>query len=160
MDPLLALLTRDARSSTEDIAAQLDLTPAEVDARIAKLEADGVVLGYRAVIDSEKVADAGVQAVIEVRLTPEREGGFDRIAERVAKFDQVQACYLMSGGYDLIVFIEARTLREIAAFVAEKLSPLGGVQSTSTHFRLKTYKEHGILLGQGGAAGGQLAVSP
>ncbi|MBS0661262.1 MAG: Lrp/AsnC family transcriptional regulator [Verrucomicrobia bacterium] len=160
MDPLLQILQRDARASREDIAAQLDLSVAEVEARIAKLEADGVILGYRAVVDAEKVPDAGVQAVIEVRLTPEREGGFDRIAERVAKFDQVQACYLMSGGYDLIVFIEARTLREIASFVAEKLSPLGGVQSTATHFRLKTYKEHGIVLGPGAGGGGQLAVSP
>lgn len=160
MDPLLQILQRNARTSLEDIAGQLDLSSHEVAERIAKLEADGFILGYKAVIDSEKVADGSVQAVIEVRLTPEREGGFDRIAERVAKFDQVKACYLMSGAYDLIVFIEARTLREIASFVAEKLSPLGGVQSTATHFRLKTYKEHGIVLGGSGSGGGQLAVSP
>lgn len=160
MDPLLQILQRNARTSREDLAAQLNTTAEEVDARMARFEAEGIILGYRAMLDPDKLSDGSVQAVIEVRLTPEREGGFDRLAERIAKFEQVQACYLMSGAYDLLVLIEARTLREVATFVAEKLSPLGGVQSTATHFRLKTYKENGVLLGGEKGGGGTLAVSP
>ena len=160
MDPLLMLLQRDARAPHADLAAQLDTTVEDIAQRIAAFERDGTILSYRAVIDPEKIATDIVQAVIEVRLTPEREGGFDRMAERIAKFDQVQACYLMSGGYDLLVFIESKTLREVAAFVTEKLSPLGGVLSTATRFRLKTYKEHGTLLTESQSGSTQLSVTP
>ncbi len=160
MDPLLPLLQRDARMSHADLAAQLDTTVAEIDSRIAALEKDGTILGYRAVVDPEKTAGGIVQAVIEVRLTPEREGGFDRVAERIAKFDQVQACYLMSGSYDLLIFIEAKTLRDVAMFVTEKLSPLGGINSTSTRFRLKAYKENGIMLGAAAHSPAKLSVAP
>jgi len=160
MDPLLPLLQRDARMSHADLAAQLDTTVAEIDARVAAFEKDGTILGYRAVLDPEKTAGGIVQAVIEVRLTPEREGGFDRVAERIAKFDQVQACYLMSGSYDLLIFIEAKTLRDVAMFVTEKLSPLGGINSTSTRFRLKAYKENGIMLGAAAHGASQLSVAP
>ena len=154
------LLQRDARTPHPDLAAQLDTTVEDIAQRIAAFERDGTILSYRAVIDPEKIAADLVQAVIEVRLTPEREGGFDRMAERIAKFDQVQACYLMSGGYDLLVFIEARTLREVAAFVTEKLSPLGGVISTATRFRLKTYKENGAMLTESGHGTAKLSVAP
>ncbi len=160
MHALLRLLQQDARTSHEDLAAQLDLSAQEVAAQIDALERDGTILSYRAVVDPEKVAGATVQAVIEVRITPEREGGFDRLADRIAKFDQVQACYLMSGGYDLLVFVEAASLRDVAAFVTEKLSPLGGVIATSTHFRLKTYKEHGVMLTGADPGNAKLAVSP
>jgi DNA-binding Lrp family transcriptional regulator len=160
MDPLLLLLQRDARTSHADLAAQLDTTVASIDERIAAFEKDGIILGYRAVIDPEKTAGGIVQAVIEVRLTPEREGGFDRVAERIAKFDQVQACYLMSGSYDLLVFIEAKTLRDVAMFVTEKLSPLGGINATATHFRLKAYKENGIMLTEAGNGAAKLSVAP
>ena len=160
MDPLLPLLQRDARASHADLAAMLDTTPADVAVRVAALERDGAILGYRAVLNPEQAAPGTVQAVIEVRLTPEREGGFDRLAERIAKFDQVQACYLMSGSYDLLVFIEGANLRDVAAFVTGKLSPLGGVLSTATHFRLKAYKEHGVLLAGAPAPGGKLPVTP
>ena len=162
MDPLLHLLQRDARATTADLAAQLgaQTTPADVAERLAALEADGTILGYQAIVDPERTANTGtVSAVIEVRLTPEREGGFDRLAVRVAAFEQVRACYLMSGGYDLLVFIEGSSLREVATFVSEKLSPLGGVVSTSTHFRLKAYKENGVLLARAPASE-RLAVSP
>ncbi len=162
MDPLLHLLQRDGRATTADLAAQLGphVTAEDVSARLAAFEAEGTILGYQAIVDPERTADAGaVSAVIEVRLTPEREGGFDRLAVRVAAFEQVRACYLMSGGYDLLVFIEGRTLREVATFVSEKLSPLGGVVSTSTHFRLKAYKENGVLLAQVPPVE-RLAVSP
>jgi DNA-binding Lrp family transcriptional regulator len=160
MDPLLLLLQRDARASHADLAAQLDTTAAGIAERIAAYERDGTILGYRAVLDPEKTASDLVQAVIEVRLTPEREGGFDRVAERIAKFDQVQACYLMSGSYDLLIFIEAKTLREVAMFVTEKLSPLGGILSTATHFRLKTYKENGVMLTESNQRSTKLPVAP
>ena len=159
MDPLLDLLQNNALASHADLAAQLDTTPEEVAHRIAAYEEQGVILGYRTVIDAEKAGEQMVTAVIEVKITPEREGGFDRMADRIAKFEQVQSCYLMSGGYDLLVFVEGPSLREVASFVSEKLSPLGGVLSTATHFRLKTYKENGILLG-GPEKAERLAVSP
>ena len=144
MDALLDLLTKDSRLSPEDLAARLNLTPAEVKAKIAAWEADGTILGYQAVVDPEKTDQGGVTALIEVRLTPER-GGFDRLAERVAKFDQVTTCWLMSGGYDLAVVVQAGSLQEVARFVTEKLSTLGGVLSTVTHFQLKIYKQNGFL---------------
>jgi DNA-binding Lrp family transcriptional regulator len=160
MDNLLMLLQRDARTSHADLAAQLDTTVEDIAQRIAAYERDGTILSYRAVIDPEKIATGIVQAVSEVRLTPERAGGFDRVAERIAKFDQVQACYLMSGGYDLLVFVEAKTLREVAAFVTEKLSPLGGITATATRFRLKTYKENGAMLTESGHGAAKLSVAP
>ena len=112
MDALLNMLQRNALASHEDMAAQLNVTPAEVTRRVKAYEADGVILGYSTMIDSEKVGDQFVTAVIEVKITPEREGGFDRVADRIARFDQVRSCYLMSGGYDLMVVVEGRNLRE------------------------------------------------
>ena len=159
MDPLLTLLQHDALASRADLAAQLDTSVEAVEKRIAAYEADGVIIGYQTIIDSEKAGDQFVTAVIEVKITPEREGGFDRMAERIGKFREVRSCYLMSGGYDLLVFVEGKTLREVASFVSEKLSPLGGVISTATHFRLKAYKENGVLLA-GGEKVERLAVSP
>ncbi len=159
MDPLLTLLQHDALASHADLAAQLALTPEEVGRRIAAYEADGTIRGYQTIIDADKIDDGGVIAVIEVKITPEREGGFDRLADRIARFEQVRSCYLMSGGYDLMVIVEGRSLREVASFVSEKLSPLGGVIATATHFRLKTYKENGLLHAPGDAPA-RLAVSP
>ena len=159
MDPLLHLLQRDARATPADLAAQLNTDVADVEKRIAALEAGGVILGYRAVIDSERVDEPSVTAIIEVKVTPEREGGFDRLAERIAGFEQVRACYLMSGDYDLLVIIDGRSLREVAGFVSEKLSSVSGVLGTSTHFRLKAYKEHGVLLAKAPTVE-RLAVSP
>ena len=159
MDSLLHLLQRDARATPADLAAQLNTNAADVEKRIAAFEADGVILGYRTVIDPERVGEASVTAIIEVKVTPEREGGFDRLAERIASFEQVRACFLMSGNYDLLVIIEGRSLREVAAFVSEKLSSVNGVLATATHFRLKAYKEHGVLLAQAPAVE-RLAVTP
>ncbi|NBZ97076.1 MAG: Lrp/AsnC family transcriptional regulator, partial [Proteobacteria bacterium] len=116
---------------------------AELATKIEKLEKDGVILGYQAVINREKWDPDAVTAVIEVRVTPEREGGFDRIANRIARFEEVEGVYLMSGGHDLLVVVEGRNLREVASFVADKLSTIDAVQSCATHFRLKTYKENG-----------------
>jgi DNA-binding Lrp family transcriptional regulator len=146
MDPLLTILKRDAHTSPEDLARELNLSVAEVNARIARFENEGVILGYQAILDADKTGDDSVTAVIEVKITPERGGGFDRLASRISQFDEVKSCYLMSGGYDLLVIAEGRTLHAIAAFIAEKLSTIQGVISTATHFRLKVYKDNGTLL--------------
>ena len=159
MDPLLHLLQHDAMASRDDLAAQLNLPVQEVNRKIADYETDGVILGYSTVIDTEKVGDQFVTAVIEVKMTPEREGGFDRLANRIAQFSQVQSCYLMSGGYDLLVVVDGKSLREVASFVSEKLSSMEGVIATATHFRLKAYKENGVILARGETPG-RLAVTP
>ncbi len=146
MDPIIHILRQNGRTTTEDIARELNLPAAAVAERIARLENEGIILGYQAVIDSQKAHDGLVTAVVEVKITPERGGGFDRLASRIAKFQEVQSCYLMSGGYDLLVIVEGNTLQEIATFIAEKLSTIKGVISTATRFRLKTYKENGVSL--------------
>lgn len=159
MDELLKLLKSNAHTPVEDLAKELNLSEAEVNARIAKFEADGVILGYQAIIDANKAANGSVTAVVEVKITPERGGGFDRLASRIAKFEEVQSCYLMSGGYDLLVIVEGANLQNIASFIAEKLSTIKGVISTATRFRLKTYKENGALLHREPPAQ-RLAVAP
>ena len=145
METLLRLLQQDANTSREELARLLNLSVEETNARIAALEKEGVIRGYQAIVDRERLDKNTVTAFIEVRITPERGGGFDRIAHRIAKFDQVVSCYLISGGYDLLVVVEGGSLREVASFVSEKLSTIESVISTATHFRLKTYKENGAL---------------
>jgi DNA-binding Lrp family transcriptional regulator len=145
MEALLRLLEENALATPETLAAQLGLGADEVRQEIERLENEGVILAYKALVDDERANRTQVKAVIEVRITPEREGGFDRVARRVAQYREVHSCYLMSGGFDLLVFIEGTTLQEVASFVSEKLSSLPGVISTSTHFNLKTYKLQGVL---------------
>lgn len=144
MDPLLQLLQGSGRQSVPELAEQLSLSEDEVRTRLAGWEEDGTILGYQAVVNAELAGDQQVSAFIEVKISPEREGGFDRMARRIAKFDQVTSCYLLSGGYDLLLVVEGNDLLEVARFVSEKLSSMGGVISTATHFRLKTYKENGF----------------
>ena len=144
-DPLLELLRRKARFSHQELADLLGQDKDSVERRVVAWEKDGTIRGYHAVIDPEAAGDTSVSAFIEVKVTPERGGGFDRLAMRIARFEQVVSCYLASGGYDLMVVVEGGDLREVARFVSEKLSTLEGVLSTATHFRLKTYKENGFL---------------
>jgi DNA-binding Lrp family transcriptional regulator len=146
MDELLHLLRLNARASAADLALELNRSEETVTAQIAELEKAGVILGYQTIVDSQKQAAGSVTAVVEVKITPERGGGFDRLANRIARFREVQSCYLMSGGYDLLVVLEGESLQEIAAFISEKLSTIKGVISTATHFRLKAYKENGVSL--------------
>ena len=146
MDALLKLLHENAALKPAQMASMLNLKEAEVLARIKAYEDDQVILGYRAVLNEEKLDREAVRAVIEVKITPERGGGFDRLAERIAKYSEVQSCYLMSGGYDLLVVVEGRNLREVATFVSEKLATIQGILSTATHFLLRPYKEQGILM--------------
>jgi DNA-binding Lrp family transcriptional regulator len=159
MNPILELLQKDARLTAEQLAPQVNAAPDDVRAAVAAWEADGTIMGYQAVVDPEKAEDGDVLALIEVRITPERGGGFDRIADRIARFDQVVSCWLMSGGYDLTVVVRGRQMREVARFVSEKLSTLEGVLSTATHFQLKVYKQDGFL-GRYTTEGPRLAVSP
>ena len=159
MEPLLKLLLENASRKPAQLAVLLNLPEAEVAARISRYEHEQVILGYRAVINEEKLGIELVRAVIEVKITPEREGGFDRLAGRVAKYDEVKSCYLMSGGYDLLVIVEGKSLREVASFVSEKLATIPGVLSTATHFLLKPYKEQGVLMTHD-QMGERLAVSP
>ncbi|MDP9292457.1 MAG: Lrp/AsnC family transcriptional regulator [Verrucomicrobiota bacterium] len=159
MDELIRLLKANAHAPVGDLARELNVSEADVRARIGTLEKDGTILGYQAIVDPDKAGNGTVTAIIEVKITPERGGGFDRLASRIAKFAQVQSCYLMSGGYDLLVVVEGPNLQEIARFIAEKLSTIKGVLSTSTHFRLKTYKELGTLM-QREPRAQRLAVAP
>ena len=147
MEEILDLLRQNARLSVEDIAAMTKKSPDEVRAIIRKLEEDGVILKYAAIVNPEKDGEAKdkVRAEIEIQVTPEREHGFDAVADRIYRFPQVKSLYLMSGGYDLKVIIEGDSLKEVAFFVARKLSTLDGVRSTKTHFILKTYKENDIV---------------
>ncbi len=147
MKALLELLTKNARYTNEELAALLGEEEAAVAAAIQEMESAGTIIGYAAILDHEKSTPHKVTATIEVRLSPERGGGFDRLAHRIAAFDQVKSCYLMSGSYDLLVVVEGEDLREVARFVSEKLSTMNGVLSTATHFQLKTYKDHGHLQG-------------
>lgn len=146
MDPLLKLLRENAALKPAQLAAMLNRPEAEIAAQIKAYEADQVILGYRTVLDEEKLGLDTVRAVIEVKITPEREGGFNRLAERIARYGEVHSCYLMSGGYDLLVVVEGKNLREVATFVSEKLATIQGVISTGTHFMLKPYKEQGVLM--------------
>lgn len=146
MDELLNILQTNALAAHEDIARMLNLPIAEVDKRIADYEKRGVIRGYQAIVNEDQLDPDRVTAVIEVKVTPQREGGFNTISERISRFAEVRSAYLMSGTYDLLLFVEGRNLREVASFVSERLSPLEGVLSTSTHFMLKTYKRFGVLM--------------
>ncbi|MCU0788366.1 MAG: Lrp/AsnC family transcriptional regulator [Verrucomicrobia bacterium] len=159
MDPLLTLLEEHALRSHEQLAKMLDLDVDEVRRRIKAYEDDKVILGYKAVINDDRVDTDLVKAVIEVKVQPEREGGFDRIAERIAKFDEVTSLFLMSGGYDLLLFVEGHSLRQVAQFVAEKLATIEGVNATATHFMLKTFKEQGVMM-EAGEQAERLKISP
>lgn len=159
MDGLLKLLREDASLTAGQLAALLGEGEAEVAARLSAYRESGVLLGVRAVLNEEKAGRDIVRALIEVKITPERGGGFDKLAERIARHDEVRSCHLMSGGYDLLVEVEGASLREVAAFVSEKLSTLQGVLSTATHFVLRAYKEQGVLMTRE-AADERLAVAP
>jgi DNA-binding Lrp family transcriptional regulator len=162
MNPVLKLLIEGGSLTTGQMAKVAGMTEAEVNQHLEQLKKDQIFLGWRPVLDlSRETADAAaVRAVIEVKVTPERGGGFNRFAERVARFDEVESCYLMSGSYDLLVFVRGASLQKVAGFVSEKLSTIEGVLSTSTHFMLRCYKEQGFLLDVGEAQTTRLNVAP
>ena len=145
MDKLLKLLDTNARMSNAELAVVLGSTAEAVAARIAELERSGVIRSYKAVIDWERTDRPYVTALIELRVTPKRDLGFEGIAEQVMQFDEVESVYLMSGGYDLSVTVTGHTFKEVAMFVAKRLSTLDSVVSTATHFVLRRYKDDGVL---------------
>ena len=162
MNPVLKLLIDGGSLTTGQMAQVAGLTEAEVNQHLEQLKKDKIFLGWRPVLDlsHEAAAAAAVRAVIEVKITPERGGGFNRLAERISRFDEIESCYLMSGGFDLLLFVKGPSLQKVAAFVSEKLSTVEGVLSTSTHFMLRCYKDQGIAFDQGEAVGSRLNVVP
>jgi DNA-binding Lrp family transcriptional regulator len=160
MNPVLKLLLEGSRLDTAQMAQVLNLTEAEIARELAALKAQHVLLGWAPVLNLSDEETGMVSAVIEVRITPERGGGFNRLAERISRFDEVESCYLMSGGYDLLVFVNGASLQRVAAFVSEKLSTIEGVLSTATHFMLRSYKEHGFLLDGKTEESERLKVAP
>jgi DNA-binding Lrp family transcriptional regulator len=148
MESILDILAAEGRCSAAEIALRLGLPEAEVEAKIREYEQNHVILGYGAVVNWHRAGDDRLFAFIEVNATPERGHGFDRLAERIARFDEVHSVHLVSGTHDLNVVIQGHDFREVAMFVAAKLAPLEGVQSTATSFVLKSYKVEGQLITQ------------
>ncbi|MDD5156344.1 MAG: Lrp/AsnC family transcriptional regulator [Candidatus Omnitrophica bacterium] len=148
MDEILEVLEKDARTSPEDIAKMLKKKLKSVKEAIKKYEKEGIILKYKTVINRELVRQAGseVRALIEVNIMPQKDVGFDKVAERIYSFPEVSSCYLISGTYDLLLIVEGKDLQTVSRFVAEKLSPLENIRGTSTHFLLKKYKEDGVIL--------------
>jgi len=157
---VLKLLLEGEAVKTEAMASVLGVSENEIEATLGELEKERMLLGWRPVINPKAVAENEVQALIEVSIVPEREGGFNRISERIARFDQVVTCYLMSGGYDLMVIVRGKNLLSVATFVSEKLSTLGAVQSTATRFMLRCYKVDGFLIQADPETEEKLSVSP
>lgn len=156
---LLQLLQQDCRLPLEKIAVMLGKTPETVGAMIDDMEKRGIILRYSPVINWDKTDRERVEAMIEVRVTPQRDEGFDAIAKRIYRFDEVKTVYLMSGAYDLLLLVEAHTLKELGYFVSTKLSVLDNVTGTATHFVLKRYKSDGVIF-EGDPQDKRLAVNP
>ena len=156
---ILRILRENAKASHKDIANRLNITEQEVKEIINNFENEGIIKGYQAIIDESILPESQVKAIISVNVVPQREGGFDLIAKRLAKFPEVASLYLVSGGYDLELEIQGNTLQEVAAFVSGKLSTIEGITSTATHFILKKYKESGRLM-EGKNEYKRLKVSP
>jgi DNA-binding Lrp family transcriptional regulator len=159
MNELLELLKQNALEAPENLAKMLGLSVDEVKKQIAEYEKEGIIRAYQAIVNEEKLDASLVTTVIEVKVTPESDGGFDRIADRISRFPEVESAYLMSGTFDLLLFIKGRTMHEAAGFVSEKLATMPGVTSTATHFMMKTYKQNGILM-HTGEDDERLKVSP
>jgi len=145
-EKILTFIEKNSRISTKELAVLLGMNEVDVVNELESMEKEGIICGYHTLIDWDKVTTEKINALIEVRVTPQRGHGFDTIAERIYKYPEVEATYLISGGYDLLVILEGKTIREVSQFVSEKLSTLDTVISTSTHFVLKKYKDHGTIL--------------
>jgi DNA-binding Lrp family transcriptional regulator len=147
MDKLLSLIEENAKLTDEQLAAMLNRTVEEIHHEIRQYEKAGVIKGYKGLIDWDKTDKEVITAFIEVKVTPQRESGFEQVAERIMQFEEVESVYLMSGGFDLAVTVSGKSFKEVAMFVAERLSPLENVLSTATHFILRKYKDKGVLFG-------------
>lgn len=147
-EELLTIIEKNSRINTKELAVILGVEEIDVVNEMAKMEAEGIICGYHTLINWEHTTKEKITALIEVRVTPQRGQGFDHIAERIYKYPEVHAVYLISGGFDLLITLEGKTLKEVSQFVSDKLSTLDSVLSTSTHFILKKYKDHGTVLSQ------------
>lgn len=145
-EKILKAIDKNSKLSVKDLAIMLGATEEEVATTLKELEDESIICGYPTLINWDKTESEKVTALIEVKVTPQRGQGFNKIAERIYKFEEVESVYLMSGGFDLTVIIEGKSMREVANFVSSKLAPMEAVLSTATHFVLKKYKEHGIPL--------------
>lgn len=145
-EKILNYIEKNSRVELKELAILLGMNEIDVANEMSAMETEGIICGYHTLIDWDKVTSEKVNALIEVRVTPQRGKGFDDIAERIYKYPEVEATYLISGGYDLLVSIEGKSLREVSTFVSEKLSTLESVISTATHFILKKYKDHGTIM--------------
>ncbi len=159
MSKLLDLLRKNGRETPENLSKILGVSIDTINEEIKQLEEKGIIRAYQVVVNEEKLDESLVTTVIEVKVTPESEGGFDRIAQRISRFSEVESLFLMSGTFDLLVFIKGRTMHEAAKFVSEKLATMAGVTSTATHFMMKTYKLNGIEM-QPGEDDERLKISP
>ncbi|MDE7341697.1 MAG: Lrp/AsnC family transcriptional regulator [Lachnospiraceae bacterium] len=145
-EKLLSMIEKNSRIDVKELAVLMGEEEIDIVNELAALESEGIICGYHTLIDWEKTSIEKVSALIEVRVTPQRGQGFDNIAERIYKYPEVNSVYLISGGYDLLVTLEGKSLKEVSAFVSDKLSTLDTVLSTATHFILKKYKDHGTIL--------------
>ncbi|MCI8601426.1 MAG: Lrp/AsnC family transcriptional regulator [Dorea sp.] len=150
MDQILQILSGNARMDAEQIAVMLDMPAEEVKKKISEYERKGIIRGYKPLLDYDKIGTELVEAVIEVKVSPQRDFGFEEIAHTISEFSEVSSVYLMSGGYDLHIRVVGRTFKDIALFVAQRLAVLDGVLSTATHFVLSRYKDWGVVLGEEG----------
>ena len=144
---LLEIIEKNARLSNKDIAVMLSKEEGDIKKMIEQYEKDGIILGYKALVDWDKTDSEHVNALIELRVSPQPDRGFDKLAEKIGNYPEVSSLYLMSGGYDFMVLLEGKTMREVAYFVAQKLAPLDTVITTATHFVLRKYKDKGVTYG-------------
>lgn len=159
-EKLLNVIAKNSRISVEELGIILGLSKEEIECELKKMEEEGIICGYPTLINWENVDCEKVTALIEVKVTPQRGQGFEKIAERIYKFDEVETVYLMSGGFDLTVMIVGRNMQEISNFVWNKLAPLESVTSTATYFVLKKYKEHGLALVDGVQEDERMLITP
>lgn len=157
---ILEILENDSRISVEEIAQRIGADAKEVFDAMAEMEENNVICAYSTLINWDKTTKEYASAIIEVKVTPQKDMGFEKIAEKIARFDEVKAVYLMSGTYDLLLIIEGKNIKDISYFVYNKLSILDSVLSTGTHFVLKKYKDHGVILEKGSGADERMIISP
>ena len=158
-EKILNYIEKNSRVDLKELAILLGSTETEIATELSKMESEGIICGYHTLIDWSKVTNERVNALIEVRVTPQRGYGFDAIAERIYKYPEVEATYLISGSYDLLVTLEGKTIQEISSFVSQKLSTLETVISTTTHFILKKYKDHGVEFATAGETDPRSVIS-
>ncbi len=159
-EEILNLISKNSRLTPAEIAKVLNEKESVVSDEIKKMEEEQIICGYNTLINWDRTEREVVTALIEVKVTPQRGNGFDKIAERICQFEEVKACYLMSGGFDFTVILEEKSLKEIAFFVSDKLSPIDAVIGTATHFVLKNYKDHGIIMEKKNKSDRRMLVSP